>query len=132
MKLIFSYLLTLAVFFLIDLLWLGVIAKDLYAKHIGFLMAEKVNWVSAIIFYLLFVATIFVFVIFPAIEKDSVVKAVLLGALFGFITYATYELTNHAIIKDWPTTLIFIDIAWGIVLTSAVSTAGYYIVKWIY
>lgn len=132
MKLVLSYLLTLGVFFLIDLLWLGVIAKDLYAKHIGFLMAEKVNWLSAIIFYVLFVATIFVFVIFPAVEKDSVMKAVLLGALFGFITYATYELTNHAIIKDWPAALIFIDISWGIVLTAAVSTAGFYIVKWIY
>jgi uncharacterized membrane protein len=132
MKLIFSYLLTLGVFFVVDLLWLGVIAKGIYDKHIGFLMADKVNWLSAIIFYCCFVAAIFLFVIFPAIEKDSVLRALGLGAAFGFITYATYELTNHAILKGWPASIIFIDLAWGVVLTSIVSIAGFYITKWIY
>lgn len=132
MKLGISYLLTLGVFLAVDLLWLGVIAKSIYDKHIGFLMADKINWASAFIFYFLFVAAIFLFVIFPAIEKDSVLKALGLGAAFGFITYATYELTNHAILKGWPSSIILIDLAWGVVLTSIVSVAGFYITKWIY
>lgn len=132
MKLIFSYLLTLGVFLLVDLLWLGVVAKGIYEKHIGFLMADKVNWLSAITFYCCFVAAIFLFVIFPAIEKESALRALGLGAAFGFITYATYELTNHAILKDWPASIILIDLAWGVVLTSIVSIAGFYITKWIY
>lgn len=132
MKLVLSYILTLTVFFAVDLLWLGVIAKSIYNKHLGSLLAEKVNWTSAIIFYCLFVGFMFLFVIFPAIEKDSVFRALWLGAAYGFITYATYELTNHAILKGWPSSIILIDLAWGMLLSTIVSVAGFYIVKWIY
>lgn len=128
-KLILSYLLTAIVFFAIDMTWLGFIAKGLYKKYLGGFLSDKVNWTAAILFYLLFIVGIFYFSILPAIEKNSVAKAILSGALFGFFTYATYDLTNLATLKNWPLQIVFIDIIWGAVLTGLVSTAGFYIVK---
>ena len=130
-KLILSYLLTAIVFFAIDMTWLGFIAKDLYKKYLGGFLSDKVNWAAAIIFYLLFIVGIFYFSILPAIEKNTVGKAILSGALFGFFTYSTYDLTNLATLKNWPLQIVFIDIIWGVVLIGLVSIAGFYIVKWV-
>jgi uncharacterized membrane protein len=130
-KLIISYLLTAIVFFAIDMVWLGFIAKDLYRKYLGNFLSDKVNWTAAIVFYLLFIIGIFYFAILPAVEKNSLIKAIISGAFFGILTYATYDLTNLATLKNWPLPIVFIDIAWGALLTGIVSTAGYYIVKWL-
>ena len=130
-KLAISYLLTFAVFFIVDMAWLGFIAKDLYKKYLGSFLSEQVNWTAAFIFYFLFVAGVFIFAILPAVEKYSLRSAIIMGGLLGFFTYATYDLTNLATLKGWPTTIVFIDMAWGFFLTSVVSTAGFYIVKWI-
>jgi uncharacterized membrane protein len=130
-KLIASYLLTTIVFFTIDIVWLGFVAKSLYRKYLGAFLSEEVNWPAAIIFYLLFIVGIFVFVILPSVEKKSILSALLLGAFFGFITYATYDLTNLATLKNWPLTIVIIDLAWGATLTASVSVAGYFIVKWL-
>jgi uncharacterized membrane protein len=131
LKLIISYLLTTVVFFAIDLLWLGVIAKGWYSKYLGNLLSDQVNWTAAIIFYLLFIVGIFIFAILPAVDKASLSKAIVMGALFGFFTYATYDLTNLATLKSWPLTIVLIDITWGVVLTATVSAAGYTITRWI-
>ncbi len=130
-KLLLGYLLTAVVFFAIDLLWLGVIAKNLYNKLLGHLLADDVNWTAAFIFYFLFIAGILIFAILPAVEKESLSHAVLYGVLFGFFTYATYDLTNLATLKDWPVKVVIIDILWGMVLTGTVATAGYYILRWL-
>lgn len=129
-KLILSYLCTSVVFFAIDILWLGVIAKDLYRKYLGPLLSETVNWPAAIIFYFLFIIGIFIFAILPAIEKESWQHALIYGALFGFFTYATYDLTNLATLKDWPLQIVIIDIFWGAVLTSVVALSGFSITKY--
>ncbi|MCJ7580145.1 MAG: DUF2177 family protein, partial [Candidatus Aminicenantes bacterium] len=84
-----------------------------------------------IIFYLLFIAGILIFVVFPALEKESLTKAIILGALFGLFTYATYDLTNLATLKGWPLPIVFIDIAWGMVLSGIVSTSGYFFARWL-
>ena len=128
-KIIFAYLLTAVVFFAIDMLWLGVIAKDLYNRYLGNFLSDQVNWTAAIIFYLIFIVGISIFAIYPSVEKNSVVSAIVLGALFGVFTYATYDLTNLATLKDWPLQIVFIDIAWGAFLTASVSVSGFYIVK---
>lgn len=130
-KLIISYVLTFVVFFIIDMAWLGFVAKDIYKKYLGNLLSDNVNWVAAIVFYLLFVVGVFIFAIMPSVDKNSLQSAIILGALFGFFTYATYDLTNLATLKDWPLTIVFIDIVWGAVLTGIVSTAGFYIVQFI-
>ena len=129
-KLIISYVLTFVVFFIIDMAWLGFVAKDIYKKYLGNLLSDNVNWVAAIVFYLLFVVGIFIFAIMPSVDKNSLQSAIILGALFGFFTYATYDLTNLATLKDWSLTIVFIDIIWGAVLTGIVSTAGFYIVRY--
>lgn len=129
-KLIIPYFLTFAVFFIIDMAWLGFVAKDLYRKHLGNFLTDNVNWIAAFVFYFLFIVGVFIFAIVPAVEKNSLNSAIMLGALFGFFTYATYDLTNLATLKDWSLTIVFVDIIWGSVLTGIVSTAGFYIVKY--
>ena len=94
------YLLTLPIFFAVDMVWLGVIAKNFYSKQIGFLMKTDINWLAAIIFYLLFIVGLVVFVISPALQEKSLSKVLISGALFGLITYATYDLTNLATLKN--------------------------------
>jgi uncharacterized membrane protein len=121
------YFIALPVFFAIDMIWLGLVAKNFYAKQIGFLMKADVNWIAAIIFYLLFVVGLVLFVITPALEKHSWVNAFLFGALFGLIAYATYDLTNLATIKDWPLLVTIVDLIWGMVLAALVSVISYFI-----
>lgn len=123
------YAIALPVFFAIDMAWLGLIAKNLYAKQIGGLLKENVNWIAAIIFYLIFIAGLVLFVILPAVEKGSWSHAMLYGALFGFVCYATYDLTNLAVAKDWPIFITIVDLIWGAVLATSVSTITYYITK---
>jgi len=129
-KILISYILTFFVFLIVDMAWLGLIAKDLYKKYLGNIVSDQVNWTAAIVFYLLFVVGVFIFAILPAIEKNSLRSAIILGALFGFFTYATYDLTNLATIKNWPIKIVVIDIIWGSLLTAIVSTAGFYITKY--
>jgi uncharacterized membrane protein len=121
------YFITLPIFLAIDMIWLGLVAKNFYAKHIGFLMKTNINWTAAIIFYLIFIVGLIIFVIMPALEKNSWLTALLLGALFGFITYATYDLTNLATIKDWPLLVTIVDLIWGTVLAASVSTVSFLI-----
>ena len=126
-KILITYLLTTVLFFIIDLTWLGLVAKGLYNKYLGSFLSEQVNWTAAGIFYLLFIGGIFIFAILPAVEKESWQHALIYGALFGFFTYATYDLTNLATLKGWPLPIVFIDIAWGMVLTGSVALGGYFI-----
>jgi uncharacterized membrane protein len=130
-SIIFSYLLTFAVFLIIDMLWLGVIAKNIYQKYLGGFLTDRVNWTAAFIFYFIYVVGISIFAIYPAVNKGSVFNVILMGALFGFFTYATYDLTNLATLKGWPIPIVFIDIIWGSVLSAIVGFSGFYIVKWL-
>ncbi len=121
------YLIALPIFLILDGLWLGLIAKSFYAKQIGFLFKTDINWIAALVFYLLFIVALILFVINPAIEKGSLTHALLYGALFGFITYATYDLTNLATLKDWPIMVTIVDLIWGSFVTAAVSTLTFLI-----
>ncbi|MET0959712.1 MAG: DUF2177 family protein, partial [Psychrobacillus psychrotolerans] len=97
-----TYVVTIIVFFLIDIVWLGFISKNLYQEKLGHLMKADVNWVAAGLFYLLFIAGLIFFVINPALAKDSWKYALFAGGFFGMIAYATYDMTNLATLKDWP------------------------------
>ena len=111
------------------MVWLSLIAKNIYQKYLGNFLTDKVNWTAALIFYLIYIVGISIFAIYPSVNKDSALNAILMGGLFGLFTYATYDLTNLATLKDWPLPIVFIDIAWGIALTAAVSLSGFYIAK---
>lgn len=121
------YFIALPVFLAIDMLWVGVIAKGFYNKQIGFLMKPDINWFAVILFYLIFMVGLVLFVIQPSIASGSWTKALLLGALFGLITYATYDLTNLALTKDWPILVTVVDLVWGAVISASVSVATYFI-----
>ncbi|MBM3696591.1 MAG: DUF2177 family protein [Actinobacteria bacterium] len=119
------YVIALPVFFAVDMVWLGLVAKGFYRQQIGSLMRSPVNWPAAVVFYLLFILGLVVFVIGPAMDRDSWLRALGYGALFGLITYATYDLTNLATLKGWPVTVTLVDLAWGAVLAATVSGATY-------
>ena len=121
------FAIALPVFFAIDMAWLGLVAKDFYSAQIGTLMKSDVNWTAAIIFYLIFIAGLVVFAISPAMEKGSWTHALLFGALFGLVCYATYDLTNLAVAKDWPLLVTIVDLIWGAVLAASVSTVTYFV-----
>jgi uncharacterized membrane protein len=121
------YLIAIPVFFVLDMLWLGVVARGFYQDQIGHLLRAQVNWLAAAAFYLVFLAGVVVFVVLPAIERQSLQHALLYGALFGLVTYAAYDLTNLAVARDWPLAVTVVDLAWGAVLTATVSAATYWI-----
>ena len=125
------YLATVPVFFLIDMIWLGFVARGFYKQQLGFILSDKVNWTAAIVFYLIFISGIILFAVLPALETKSLGKAALLGGLFGFFTYATYDLTNLATIKDWPITVVIVDIVWGFALCSTVAAVSFLIANWL-
>jgi len=125
MKYLKLYLVLLAAFFAIDMLWLGVVARSFYQQSLGFLMAPNPNWFAAAIFYLLFIVGILFFVVVPGLENGSLKVTLLRAALFGSITYATYDLTNLATIKDWPVLITVVDLMWGTFLSVTVSLVGF-------
>jgi uncharacterized membrane protein len=126
---IFKFLIIMGVFLALDMLWLTVIAKNLYKKYLGYIMSDKPKIIAAFIFYVIFVVGILAFVVNPALQKQSLLYALGFGALFGFITYSTYDLTNLATVKDWPVKITMIDLVWGTSVSAATSTLSYLIIS---
>ncbi len=119
------YAVAVVTFFAIDLLWLGIIARSFYQSQIGHLLKPNVNWPAAFAFYLIFVAGIVVLVVRPAVERESLLVAIALGALLGLVTYAAYDLTNLATLEGFPLTVAVVDMFWGMVLCGSVSAVTY-------
>jgi len=115
------YAVTFVCFFLIDMVWLGVVARGFYRKYLGEMLSPRVNWIAAVLFYLLFIFGLVVFVVRPAVIQDAPLNALLMGALLGLLCYATYDLTNLATLKDWPVVVTVVDMIWGTVLGASVS-----------
>jgi uncharacterized membrane protein len=126
-----AYGLTLLVFLAIDFLWIAILAKGFYQRHLGHLFAEEVNWPAAFLFYMLFIVGMMVFVIYPAFKAHSVLQALWMGMLFGLVAYATFDLTSLALFKGWSVTIVVVDLLWGVVLSGIVSTVGYGIARWL-
>jgi uncharacterized membrane protein len=118
------YLLTVPVFFAMDMLWLGWLAADFYQHQIGHLLAEP-NWMAAVAFYLLYIVGILGFAVLPGLARGSLMQALRLAAAFGFFTYVTYELTNMATLPDWPLRLVVVDTLWGMTLCVSVTAISY-------
>lgn len=126
MKNLLLYGITTVIFFAIDMVWLGVVARNLYKQKLGFILSPEVNWAAAIIFYLIYIGGILFFAVLPASKEMSWQTALLNGALLGGMCYATYDLTNMATIAKWPLEIVVIDIVWGMVLTGSVATLSYF------
>lgn len=125
MRLPVAYLAALAALVVLDGLWLGLVAKDFYRNQLGALMRPDVRFGVAAAFYLLYLVGVVIFAVQPALQEGSAVRALVLGALFGFFCYATYDLTNLATLRDWPAKLSMVDMAWGTFLSAIAALAGY-------
>jgi uncharacterized membrane protein len=131
-KYLASYAATAAVLLLIDMVWLGVIAKSMYREGIGHLMAESPNMFAAGAFYLLYPIGLMAFAVLPNASAGGLfveatspwARAIVAGALFGLFAYATYDLSNLATLKNWPLSLTLVDIAWGMFASALATAAG--------
>lgn len=123
------YFIALAVFLVIDMVWLLVIAKNTYSKYLSYLMAPNPNLWAALLFYLIFILGLLFFVIDPALTKASWQFALFAGMFFGLVTYSTYDLTNMATIKDWPAFITVIDLIWGSAVSGATAIISYFLIK---
>ncbi|MEN9816550.1 MAG: hypothetical protein RLZ32_430 [Gemmatimonadota bacterium] len=115
----------LAAFLALDVAWLGFVARGLYQREMGHLMRPQANWGAAVPFYLIYVGAILVLCVLPAVEKGSFARALWLGAVFGLAAYAAFDLTALAVLKDFPSGIVAVDLTWGVVLTASVSAVGY-------
>lgn len=131
LKYIYTFLLSLPVIILFDLLWLGVFAKDFYYKLMSPVLTIKFYWPAVIAFYFLYIIGIFFFAVLPGTQAASLQKTLLYAAAFGFFCYMTYDMTNLATVKDWPIKLVFIDIIWGTILSTFIAFVAYKIYFWI-
>lgn len=127
LKYVYLYLIVFGIFLIIDLIWLNLIAKNLYQKEIGSLLLKNPNLIPALIFYLLFIVALLILVLIPGINSYTLTKTLLLGAVFGFITYATYDLTNLATLDGWSIKMTIIDLIWGTSVTTLITFLGYII-----
>lgn len=116
---------SLLAFLALDALWLGLVARSFYREHLSELLRPDPRWGPALLFYAVFVAGIVILVTLPAVERSSLGRAVTTGALFGFVTYAAYDLTNLAVLRGFPVIVAVVDLAWGAAITAAVAAAGY-------
>lgn len=126
MKTIIAFVAATATFFLLDMAWLGLVAKEFYRSKLGHLMAADTNWAPAVVFYLIYIAGINYFVVVPAVAAQAWQVALLRGALLGSLCYATYDFTNWATLKDWPWTIVLVDVLWGMALTATTSVVAYW------
>jgi len=124
MQLAIAYLATAAFFAVVDTLWLGVVARGFYRAELGDLLAAEVRLGAAVLFYLVYAAGITIFAVLPAVRAESLSTALLMGGLFGFFAYATYDLTNLATLRDWSLRMSVVDMLWGTVLTALGTTVG--------
>lgn len=124
------YGVTACAFFVIDLLWIGVVAKGFYGKYIGGMMGDQVNWVAASIFYLMYIGGIVLFVLVPALKNGSgVLHVFVMGGLLGLFAYGTFDLTALALFKDWPLIVAVVDMVWGTLLTACTAAATLWITQ---
>ncbi|NNF14278.1 MAG: DUF2177 family protein [Gemmatimonadetes bacterium] len=131
MKYLALYGLTALGFFAIDFVWLSRIAVSFYDKHLGHLLREEpVIW-AAVAFYSLYLVGVVVFAVLPGLEAGSMARSVALGALFGLVAYATFDLTCKALFEDFPNIVVVVDLAWGTVLTGTTATLGYLAGRWL-
>lgn len=127
MNYVIAYIATAIVFFAIDIVWITKVARGVYFKNLGHLLAKTMSPAPIALFYVMYIAGIVYFAIRPAMATGQWTTALLNGALFGFFCYATYEFTNYATLKNWPVKVLVIDTIWGTALTGFCAAVGFYV-----
>ncbi len=120
-----AYAATLILFLAIDVVWLGVLARDFYMSQIGDRMREQPDLFVAALFYLGYAGSIVFFAVNPALTAGSWKVAARNGGLLGLTAYGAYELTNFATLPGWPAAMTLVDIIWGALLTGTAAAGGY-------
>ena len=119
MKVITLFLVTIISVFIMDMIWLGVIAKNIYAQNIGMLLRKSGDvmtpiWWAAVVVYVCITLGILFFVL-PKAQGDYFL-AFFGGVTLGLVTYGIYDFTNYSILANWPWKITLIDFAWGMLL----------------
>ncbi len=122
------FFLVFFVFLIIDLIWLVKISPHFYKSNLGHLLADKVNFAPALVFYVIYIIVLLLFVINPAVEQKNLIQALYMGAILGIAMYGTYDLTNMATLKDWPLIVTVVDLAWGGFITSVTGFVSTYLI----
>ena len=125
------FLVSFITFLFLDAIWLGLIARGFYSKYLSLYLTDNVIWPSAFIFYIIFNIGLLIFVILPSIEKNSYSTLLIYSILYGLVTFATYDLTNHATIKDWPLIVSIVDMSYGMFVALVSSSAAFYANKYL-
>ena len=125
------YGLTLVAFLVIDLIWLGIVAKPFYDRQLGAMRAAEVNWGAAFLFYAIYVGGVLVLAVWPAFEAESLGRALLLGGTLGLVAYAAFDLTSLAVLEGFPAGMVLPDMIWGTVLTAATAAVGFGAARWL-
>lgn len=123
------YIVGLVIFLGVDAVWLTVVAKSFYAKHLGYLMTDKPNLTAALVFYLINIVGLLTFVVIPSLHDKTLYRTIYLAALYGLCTYAAYDLTNLATVKNWPFIVTVVDLIWGITISVVVAVGTLLIVR---
>ncbi|MBA8879961.1 DUF2177 family protein [Phyllobacterium myrsinacearum] len=131
LKYAIAYISTAVLFLVVDFVWLSTMATSFYRSRIPDVMATEVNYPAAIAFYLIFVAGIVIFAVSPALENGRWTTALIYGALFGFMAYATYDLTNQATLKQWSTAVTIVDMGWGTFISALSATTSFLFTQWL-
>ena len=126
-KYILIYIITFIIFLAIDLVWLNIIAKNLYQKEIGTLLLKNPNLLPALLFYLLFIFCLLLIIVIPGIKDGNLIRTILYASVFGLTTYATYDLTNLATLDGWNLKITIIDLIWGTSISTVTAYLGYII-----
>ncbi len=130
MRYLVMYLCTLVVFLAIDAVWLGIVARDFYRNQFGSLLLDQPIWGVALAFYAIYVVGLVLFVVAPGYAQGSgLLSTFAWGAAFGFFAYATYDLTNHATLRNWPPLITVVDLAWGTLLSGTSAMGGLFLAR---
>lgn len=124
-RLLLAYTGTLVAFALLDLVWLGYVARGFYQSQVGALLRSPPRWWAALLLYALYAAGVTGFVVVPALDGGSLVGVLAVGAAFGLVVYGTYDLTNLAVLRGWTPAAAAVDVAWGAAVSAAAAAAGF-------
>ena len=128
-QLIISFIFVSTIFLIVDVIWLSITVKLVYKPNLGDLLNDKPVLWAAVLFYIIYMIGLILIIIKPALASNSVLQAFWTGVIFGIVAYGTYNLTNMATIKNWSSTIVWIDMLWGGLLTGSSSAASIYLTK---
>ncbi|MGO4512668.1 DUF2177 family protein [Bradyrhizobium sp. MOS001] len=129
MNLVFTYLSVAVTFVGLDMIWLKTMVERLYRPVLGDMLRSEPNLAAAALFYLAYPVGLMWFAVLPAQQDGGVLRAFTSGVLLGCFTYASYDLTNQATLRNWSTGLTVADVCWGSLLAGVSALSGFLVAQ---